>query len=336
MQPRGERTGARDALILLLSGAIVIAGAAAARRAPLAGASPGSAEGPGLPPPLPSGAPPRGLEDLPTDDERADGCHFAERGFGDYVAWRKLPTGRALVPEGRGVAADGSFRLLVHFHGAEPVRRQLAPEGFDLVIVGVDAGVGSRAYDHAFADPGAFPGLVAAAEAEVARAAGLGEAHARGIVLSSWSAGYGAVAQILARRDPRVEAVVLLDSLYAAYANGKRSVDRGQLAPFVEAARTARAGGPAFVFTYTQIATPGYASTGEVASFLLTELGVTATAAGIDDTRAPGSLRFSLLSTYEEGRLRIRGYAGADRDAHCAQLHLLPSVLREAVLPGWK
>jgi hypothetical protein len=331
--PRGDRGGARDALVLLLSGAVVLAGAAVVRRLPSAGPAQASAEGPGLPPPLPSGAPSRGLEDLPTDDERAAGCHFAERGFGDYGAWRRLPLGRALVPEGRGVAADGSFRLLVHFHGAEPVRRQLAPEGFDLVVAAVDAGVGSRAYDRALADPGAWSMLVAAVEAEVARANGLVEAHARGIAISSWSAGYGAVTQILARRDPRVEAVVLLDSLYAGYANGKRAVDRAGLAPFVEVARTARAGGPAFFLTYTQIATPGYASTSEVASTLLAELGVTATAA---DDGAPGASRFALLSTYEEGRLWIRGYAGADRDAHCAQLHLLPSLLRESVLPGWK
>jgi hypothetical protein len=323
----------RDALILLISGAVVLAGATAARRDTAQPAADASAEGPGLPPPLPSGAPPRGLEDLPADDERADGCHFADRGFGDYGAWRKLPVGRALVPVGRGVDGDGSFRLLVHFHGAEPVRRQLAPEGFDLVVAGVDAGVGSRAYERAFADPAAFAGLVAAVEAEVARANGLGEAHARGIALSSWSAGYGAVAQILARRDPRIEAVVLLDSLYAGYANGARAVDRAELAPFVEAARTARAGGPAFFLTHTQIATPGYASTGEVARFLLTELGVTPTAA---DEGASGTARFALLSSFEEGRLWIRGYAGADRDAHCAQLHMLPSLLREAVLPGWK
>src|SRR5262249_36047210 len=153
-------------------------------------ASTAEASGPGLPPPLPSGAPPRGLEDLPADDERASGCHFADRGFGDYGAWRRLPLGRALVPEGRAVGSDGSFRLLVHFHGAEPVRRQLAPEGLDLIIAAVDAGVGSLAYDRAFADPAAYARLVAAVEAEVASANHLPAARARSITLSSWSAGY--------------------------------------------------------------------------------------------------------------------------------------------------
>ncbi len=245
----------RDLLLLLASGLVVLAGAAAAKRgvgpAPAASAS---AEQ-GLPPPLPSGAPPRGLEELPADDERAAGCHFADQGFGEYGAWRKLsvagapgaqrPVARALVPTGAvGVASDGSFRLLVHFHGAEPVRKQLAPEGLDLVIAGVDAGIGSRAYDQAFADPGAFAGIVAAVEAEVASAKNLPGAHARGIALSSWSAGYGAVAQVLARPDPRIQAIVLLDSLYAGYVDDRRTLDAARLAPFLAAARAARAGGP--------------------------------------------------------------------------------------------
>src|SRR5262249_9614676 len=139
--------------LLVASGLVVLAGAAAAQRGASPTAAPTASSGPELPPPLPSGAPPRALEDLPADDERAVGCHFAERGFGDYGAWRRLPAtiARALVPPGRAVAPDGSFRLLVHFHGAEPVRKALAPEGFALVIAAVDAGVGSHAYDKAFA-----------------------------------------------------------------------------------------------------------------------------------------------------------------------------------------
>jgi hypothetical protein len=320
----------RDALLLLVSGLVVVAGAASAQRsaAPARERASSSAE---LPPPLPSGAPPRALEDLPADDERAAGCHFAERGFGDYGEWRKLAVGRALVPVGRAVAGDGSFRLLVHFHGAEPVRKQLAPEGLDLVIAAVDAGVGSHAYDRVLAEPAAFDQLVAAVEAEVAAANHLPAAHARSVTLSSWSAGYGAVAQILPRRDPRIEAVILLDSLYAGYTDGRRTLDRARIAPFLGVAREALAGGPAFFLTHTEIATPGYGSTAEVATFLLAELGVEASPVD-DDTSAAGP--YPLRRTFAGGRLWIRGYAGADRDAHCAQLHLLPRVLREEVLPA--
>ena len=328
-QRRATRRGrSHEGLILLASALVVIVGAAASQRATTSAPAASAATGLGMPPPLPSGAPMRAFEELPTDDERAAGCHFAERGFGDYSAWRKLPLGRALVPEGRAVAGDGTFRLLVHFHGAEPVRKELAPEGMDLVIAAVDAGAGSRAYERALAAPDSFDRLGASVEAEVAAASHVPSAHARAVVVSSWSAGYGAVTQILAR-GTKLAGVVLLDSLYAGYTTG-RSLKRGQLATFIEAARAARGGGAAFYLTHTAIATPGYASTAEVASFLLTELG--ASAATTIDSAGTGE-RFPLTRVFEDGRLAIRGYAGNDRDAHCAQLHLLPSVLREAVLP---
>ena len=152
-------------------------------------------------------------------------------------------------------------------------------------------------------------------------------------MLSSWSAGYGAVTQILARHTPRIDATILLDSLYASYSGGGRTIEHGQLGTFVDAARAARAGGPVLYLTHTAIGTPGYASTSEVATFLLHELGAAATT--VDDGAAAAE-RFPLLRLFEDGRLWIRGYAGADRDAHCAQLHLLPSVLRDAVLPALK
>lgn len=318
-----------DLLLLLGSGLVVLAGAAAAQRSTVPTGATAAASAVGLPPPLPSGAPPRELEELPADDERAAGCHFADRGAGDYGDWRKLPLGRALVPPGRAVASDGSFRLLLHFHGSEPVRRQLAPEGFDLVIAALDAGIGSHAYDRALAEPAVFDRLVASVEAEVASAHHLPSARARSIVLSSWSAGYGAVAQVLARHDPRVDAVILLDSLYAGYTSSAepRSLDRARIAPFLGAARAALAGGPALFLAHTEIATPGYGSTAEVASFLLAELGVSASPIEDDGTAYP------LRRLFEGGHLWIRGYGGRDRDAHCAELHLLPGVLRELVLP---
>ncbi|MFS8067178.1 MAG: hypothetical protein ACMG6S_12475 [Byssovorax sp.] len=331
-----KSTRGREVLVLAASAAVVLAGAAAVKQAPPEPPEVAAATSAALPPPLPSGAPPRAMQALPAEDERAAGCHFTDRGFGDYGAWRNLstregaPPARVLVPAGRAVRPDGSFRLLIHLHGAEPVRKQLAQEGFDLVIAALDAGVGSHAYERAFTPgPATFDRLVEAVEREVAAANGLPAAHAEAIVISSWSAGYGAIGPILTRPDPRLEAIVLLDSLYAGYIAGKRTVEHGQIPLFLEAARQARSSATAFYLTHTAIGTPGYASTGEVASYLLAELGVKATPVDADPREA-----HALTRMYEEGRLVIRGYAGADRDAHCAQLHLLPSILRETILPG--
>src|SRR5262249_13478793 len=151
--PKASR--GREAWVLGLSAVVLLASAVALRKkdAPLSAAAATAATAALLPPPLPSGAPPRGILDLPTDEEQDIGCHFPDRGFGAYTAWRKLdpkggaPPARVLIPAGIAPRSDGSFRLLIHMHGAEPVRKALAPEGFELVIAGVDAGVGSHAYE---------------------------------------------------------------------------------------------------------------------------------------------------------------------------------------------
>lgn len=333
--------GAREAWVLGLSALVVIASVAGARHegepATAPSASPLLAATAALPPPLPSGAATRAMDELPAEGERARGCHFDERGFGDYGAPRRLTVPessapfRLLVPAGRAVADDGSFRLLVHFHGAEPVRKQLAPEGLDLVIATLDAGTGSHAYTRAL-PKGAFTELVHAAEREVAAVSGIPRARARAVVVSSWSAGYGAVAQILARPHPELAALILLDSLYAGLAPGTREVERAELAPFVDAARDALRAGPLFYLTHSAVATPSYASTGEVATFLLDELG--ARPLPLEPLLSTASDLRPLTRLYEASHLTIRGYAGGDRDAHCAQLHLLPAILRDVVLPA--
>ena len=320
----------REVIVLLASAVGVLVGSSVTRRFGQASPAAAAVEAAPEPPPLPEGASVEELARLPADGDREGGCSFADRGFGDYGAWRKLRLGRLLVPTGRAVAPDGSFPLLVHFHGAEPVRKLLAPEAFDLVIAGVDAGEGSRAYERAFAD-GAFDELVASIEREVAAALTLPRAQATTIVLTSWSAGYGATAQVLARPHPRVGAVVLLDSLYAGYMPGKNELVHGQLPLFVEAAKAALRGGPPFVLTHSGIMTPGYASTEQVASYLMDELGVRPSA--VEHGAAPEQAA-PLVRLFEESRLAIRGFAGADRDAHCAHLRLLPGVLRELVLPA--
>jgi hypothetical protein len=265
----------------------------------------------------------------------AASCHFVDRGFGDYERWRSLPLGRLLVPQAHGVDADGSFDLLIHFHGAEAVRKQIAHERLDLVIAGIDAGVLSSSYVKALSSPGAFRSLLASIEADVARSIGAPSARARSIALSSWSAGYGAVAQALAQIDepepPPVSAVILLDSLHASYADGAHQIAPGQLSSFVQAARAASTGGPLFFLTHTEVRTEGYASTFETASFLLAQLKLTPMPVE-PDPESP--IRLTRLA--ESGRLFVRGYAGFGKEDHCAQLRLLPGILFEHVLPAFQ
>jgi hypothetical protein len=325
-EPPAPRSGRRDAIAVTASALLLLLGLSVVRE-PKPDAPPAaSVEGSLAMPPLPSGAPPRDPE-APLADDGGQGCHFADRGFGDYERWRPAGAARVLVPQGGGLADDGSFQLLVHFHGAEPVRKQLAPEGLDVVIAAMDTGVASGAYRKAFQDPTAFPRLVASVETAVAAARATPAARAGSVFVSAWSAGYGAIGPILAAKQPAVDAVVLLDALHASYQVGTREVDRAGLGVFVDFARSAAAGGPFFFLSHTKVPTGKYASTEEVASFLETELGIRF------EPVAPAGDPFGLFRMVARGGLQMRGFLGDGREAHCAQLRLLKDVLRDHVLP---
>lgn len=153
-----------------------------------------------------------------------------------------------------------------------------------------------------------FPELVSQAE----QAAG-GEFAS--IVLSSFSAGYGAVREVLRDRAnwDRVDGVVLADSMHAGY--GEEAQDIG---PFVEFAREAAAGRRRFVITHSEVFPGAYMSTTETAGYVLGQLGL---------KRKPvlewGPLGMQQVSEVHVAGLRVLGFAGNSAPDHMDHLFAL-------------
>lgn len=304
------------------------------------------------PPPSP-GALPKGAPTVEPDTEApVSGCFFPDRGFGAYGQWRSLALpdlpandvrrlAKLLVPPGGGLHPDGSFELLVHFHGAEPVRKELSPLDLPLVVLAVDAGTRSSHYGKLLAEAGSFERLLAAVDQHVAALTGRADAHAGHVAVSSWSAGYAAVSRALAQAPKRMGAIVLLDSLYASYAANQHDIAKGVLDGYLAAAQAAARGGAPFYLSHSGVRTDGYASTSEVATALLDGLEATSVAVSGDveeeeDEGEPQHAPLRLVRMYDAGRLVIRGYAGAGPDDHCAHLRLLKRALVDDVLPAFR
>ncbi len=275
--------------------------------------------------PLPTGATekPFVTETIPTG-----GCNFPETNTTNYLDARTLPLGKALIPTNLELPPDGGYDLLVHFHGAEPIRKLLTPLDLGLVIGTFDIGTLSGGYDRAFAPPGTFDALLSSISREVSVVTNHPAARPRNIILSSWSAGYGAVRRIIAPGRDDVDAIVLIDSLYSGFGPGTETPDPAELAPFAALARSAARGGPVLVVTHSSVPTYGYSSTVDTAAFLLRDVGL--------DTALmapPDSDPFGLIRARDRNHFFVRGYAGSDAAAHCAQLRLLPDILRRQVLP---
>jgi hypothetical protein len=262
--------------------------------------------------------------DEPEESEDAPTCGIPDPGKGRYGAWQTLPLGRMVVPQ---PPPRETYDLLLHFHGGEAVRRVLAAvEPFSevpLVIAALDAGVGSQAYAESFAGAQPLEELLGTVDSALA------PARLRYLVVSAWSAGYGAVREMLREHPTVANAVVLLDSVHTSYeADGATPVKEG-VAPFLSFARRAQASEAVMVLTHSDIRPPGYASTTEVATTLIAELG---------GRRAYGGLLpahgIELKTRYDAGLMHVLGYSGSSKEAHCAQLSLLPDILRNDVFPA--
>jgi hypothetical protein len=261
-------------------------------------------------------------------------CNTKEPSPGVYGTWNRGPSiGQMIMPVRGGVTKDGSFDLVIHFHGHDPVRREFVKVMDGAVLVGIDLGIGSGAYQQQFQSAKVFQDLVASVEQEVAEQRGLKSAKARKIALSAWSAGYGAVEQILRSKDGKaVDAVILLDGLHAGYAPDG-SLEKGGLEPFVEFAKRAKAGKRFMYVSHSSIIPPGYASTTETVNQLIHDVGGKPKKG---KPRKADPMGLELNSSFDAGNFHARGFDGNDKMDHCAHIGLLRDVLKSHIKPRWK
>jgi hypothetical protein len=325
--PRGRRATTRRVLDLVVAAAslgVVVAASGPVRSTASTSASPTAEPTSTLA--APSAARSRD-EERPAPRVEASlaafGCDVRDRGLGDHALVR-TDTGADVLVAQTAVLPDGSYDLVVHFHGREPFKRTLGPTTLPVVGAAIDRGDSSGDYAGMFRGPRDFEALVASIDSAVTEQVGR-PARARSILLSSFSAGFEAIREALGVVTPApdgVSGVLLLDSLYGSYVGGTgRVVDAERLAPFETLARRALVEPRlSFILTHSDVPTDGYASTREVADALLERLVVR-----VDRTRAAGTR--ALTRRAEEKGLVVRGYAGEDRDAHCAHLALLPELV---------
>jgi hypothetical protein len=123
-----------------------------------------------------------------------------------------LEIGTLFVP----AAVKRSPVLVVHFHGSTWLPEVAAARVGGIAVITVQLGSGSAVYARPFLDRALYTRLIAEAEAKA------GMTFPR-IALASWSAGYGAVREILRvpEHDAPVERVLLIDGLHTDYVEGR-------------------------------------------------------------------------------------------------------------------
>jgi len=261
-------------------------------------------------------------------------CMTPDPGFGIYDKWSSAPSiGQMIMPHKGGVTKKGSFDVIIHFHGHEPIRKEFVKTAHGVVLVGIDLGIGSGAYQSTFASPHVFEHLLDSIEKGVAKHAGIKKAKIRKLGLSAWSAGYGAIEQIL--RQPagkKVDALILLDSLHAGYADEQaKSLKAEQITPFIDFAKRAAAKQKFMFMSHSSIIPPGYASTTEVSRYVVARLGGKPKKASRHDV-----LGLDMIDRYDKGYFHMRGYEGNDKPDHCAHIGLMADIVKVHIARRWK
>ncbi len=214
--------------------------------------------------------------------------------------------------------------LLVHFHGAAwLIERHVALKLPSAALITVELGAGSSAYRRPFEEPELFQNLLQEAAEQLHLKRGWSS-----VSLSGFSAGYGAVREILKRPQyfALVNNVLLLDGMHTSYIpEGKPLadggvIDRAGLDAFISFAREAVAGRKTFVVTHSEIFPGTYASTTECADYLVTELNQKRQA-----RLRQGPIGMQQLSTVDVRNFHLRGYAGNSAPDHIDFLHAMPA-----------
>jgi hypothetical protein len=212
--------------------------------------------------------------------------------------------------------------LIVHFHGAvKTVTDALRKCDRNVALAIVNFPGLSTAYSKPFvANPGLFKQIQERAAVAVAGSSTNRRDPWRHIYVSSFSAGYGAVREIL--RTPvyfeKIDGIVAADSIYASLQQKKpqRKVDATNMRDFQRfAALAVDRKSKTFVLSHSAQPTP-YASTTETADYLLQSLNI--------DRKRDTSISTQTIrqiSRAERGQFFVFGFKGTSSKAHMQHLH---------------
>ncbi len=232
-----------------------------------------------------------------------------------------LELGALFIPE--KLKRRSKLPLFIHFHGGTWLPEVAAARVGNTAVISIQLGAGSSVYAKPFADQKLFERLISEAESKA-------DVKFSPITLTAWSAGYGAVREILKTPEnyARVDRALLIDGLHTGYVGGKpgpqeSELETDKLEIFLQFARDAVAGRKQMIITHSEIFPGTFASTTETADWLLRQLGLKRRAVA-----QWGPMGTQQLSEVRVGKFLLVGYAGNSAPDHVDQLHSLPDYLR--------
>ncbi len=245
-----------------------------------------------------------------------------------------LPTSlnhKLFIPDSFDLSAGG-VDVLVHFHGnPATVNNNAGYADLNAVIVNVTYSGFSSAYSTPFGDPALF-GNVLDGALDVLRAQTDFSASTQWdqLAVSSFSAGYGAVREILKQPTyyDRIDGLLLADSLYAGFTSASDHTPLAyQMVDFKRFALDAANAQKTMIVSHSQVQTYTYANTAETADDLMQHVGVTPFS-----VNEPGLGTLQFYRKAQIGDFGVWGATGSDAAAHSRHLQYMAQWLGDLPL----
>jgi len=240
------------------------------------------------------------------------------------------PAWKLFIPDTYHHRPGGVADVLVHFHGdPQTVWNNALYADLNSVVLTVNYSGLSSAYSGPFSNASLFQMLMDEALTKVRRQRDFPntlEWDQMGV--SSFSAGYGAVREILKSATYRneIDALLAADSLYATTSGDGTPLD-SQMVDYKTFASLAATGDKTFLFSHSQVLTYTYENTMETGDELMQHLGISTVPI---NTKGLGTL--DLYRHAQSGNFQLWGALGANGDAHLEHLRYIGQFLADLPL----
>lgn len=229
------------------------------------------------------------------------------------------------IPDYYQVPPDGGIVLVVHFHSASwAAEDEVYRSRANAILFNMHLGAFSTPYRVFFSEPLRFQAILDTIIAVLGSRHIVPSSSIRTLILTSFSAGYAGVREVLRASSnySRVDALLLADGLHADSDSSTMVV---QMADFARFACDARDRKKVFFLTHSCIQPTGYRSTTQTADYLLDVLGARRRPIEVNDEIG---LQASACDT---GYFHLRGYAGITAPDHMKHLYSMHHMVSEAL-----
>lgn len=259
--------------------------------------------------------------------------------------------GLLIAPDTFQPEADGSYDLLIHFHGdVGVVRESVEYVELNAALAIINLGVMSGAYRDAYSGKKLYEDLLHQIDRALVER-GVPTPKRRRVALSAWSAGYAAIGSILRHRkgEDWLDAILVFDGIHAGWrAEAPDQINPRPLEAFVQIAKQAARGKLLFSIAHSEIEPPSFAGSRDTAAYLLRSVGarpdedvmlelpphleLRAAANAVSKRREKRMLPYS---DTQIGDLRVRGYRGDTREHHMAHLLQMAATALPDLAKRW-